>query len=596
MARATLTMTAAELSGIASATALLADTGLTYAAGTSTSVSAGDVIRAKTNDHAWRVAASDAEDHHVTTAGGIKLYVLPDASGRYPVGAFGAVGDGVTDDTDSVQSAIDICTAAGVPLMVPGGPYLISTITTKCPIVGTVNNRFSSGSATFISAVGADEWAVIVDGVLGTLAMVTVRNTGAGNGIWVKKSSTRAALHDVSAVSTYTLVTGSGSIGVKYGTDADPGDQTITASIHDVTVRGYDICHHMAYYSNANTYQELCALNTDNDGPSSSHGFLIDSRGNQFTGLQCESNFEVSLETTSISYSNTITQYWAEGAGSGDLAVIIGGTKNRLVNPIDPIGNVGGGIPTTIGATNELVKRHINQITYEDFNRTSGNLIRGADMAGGLVSPYWSGSATPTLSGSSVFGFPTVVVANPAGGTAYADYLASDLDLNTHTWLRGKAVTFACFGKGESGVSISLRAMIQNAAGSNTQYAQSLFFDADWDIYKCVTRIPEAEADARYLRFRVYATGAPDDGTGKAGEIACPTIILGEDLAHMAPRFVGDGANTLYGTQTISGGGWDGAHLMLGAHHLWVDASGVLRIKSGAPTSDTDGTVVGAQT
>ncbi len=33
----------------------------------------------------------------------------------------------------------------------------------------------------------------------------------------------------------------------------------------------------------------------------------------------------------------------------------------------------------------------------------------------------------------------------------------------------------------------------------------------------------------------------------------------------------------------------------LGAYHIWVDATGDLRIKDGVPTSDTDGTVVGAQ-
>lgn len=36
--------------------------------------------------------------------------------------------------------------------------------------------------------------------------------------------------------------------------------------------------------------------------------------------------------------------------------------------------------------------------------------------------------------------------------------------------------------------------------------------------------------------------------------------------------------------------------LYLGAFALWVDSTGDLRIKSGAPTSDTDGTVVGTQT
>jgi hypothetical protein len=41
---------------------------------------------------------------------------------------------------------------------------------------------------------------------------------------------------------------------------------------------------------------------------------------------------------------------------------------------------------------------------------------------------------------------------------------------------------------------------------------------------------------------------------------------------------------------------WSDGHLQLGPYHLWVDSSGRLRVKSGAPTSDTDGTVVGTQT
>ncbi|AQT27908.1 tail protein [Pectobacterium phage vB_PatP_CB4] len=36
--------------------------------------------------------------------------------------------------------------------------------------------------------------------------------------------------------------------------------------------------------------------------------------------------------------------------------------------------------------------------------------------------------------------------------------------------------------------------------------------------------------------------------------------------------------------------------LLLGGYQIWVDAQGKLRIKNGAPTSDTDGTVVGDQT
>jgi hypothetical protein len=43
------------------------------------------------------------------------------------------------------------------------------------------------------------------------------------------------------------------------------------------------------------------------------------------------------------------------------------------------------------------------------------------------------------------------------------------------------------------------------------------------------------------------------------------------------------------------GSSWSSSHLIMGAYHLWVDSTGDLRIKNGAPSSDTDGTVVGVQ-
>jgi hypothetical protein len=42
-------------------------------------------------------------------------------------------------------------------------------------------------------------------------------------------------------------------------------------------------------------------------------------------------------------------------------------------------------------------------------------------------------------------------------------------------------------------------------------------------------------------------------------------------------------------------GGYNNGHLLLGNYHLWVDASGRLRIKSSSPTSEGDGTIVGTQ-
>ena len=49
------------------------------------------------------------------------------------------------------------------------------------------------------------------------------------------------------------------------------------------------------------------------------------------------------------------------------------------------------------------------------------------------------------------------------------------------------------------------------------------------------------------------------------------------------------------GNAKTTGGAWNSGHLVMGAYHLWVDTSGRLRIKSSAPISALDGTVVGTQ-
>jgi len=46
----------------------------------------------------------------------------------------------------------------------------------------------------------------------------------------------------------------------------------------------------------------------------------------------------------------------------------------------------------------------------------------------------------------------------------------------------------------------------------------------------------------------------------------------------------------------LGDGAWNGTPTKIGNYFLWVDSSGRLRIKATAPTSDTDGTVVGTQT
>ena len=69
----------------------------------------------------YTVAADAATDHHLTTAGGVKLYVLPRERG-YNVRAFGATGDNVTNDSAAIMKALSV----GANVYFPTGTYFVT--------------------------------------------------------------------------------------------------------------------------------------------------------------------------------------------------------------------------------------------------------------------------------------------------------------------------------------------------------------------------------------------------------------------------------------------------------------------------------------
>lgn len=102
-----------------SLSSLTANTTLTYAPGSNTTVVVGNVIRLRATGWAYQVVAANAS-YHIITAGGVCLIALPGANG-FDVGAFGAVGDGVTDDTAKLVTAITYAASSKLALNWPGG-------------------------------------------------------------------------------------------------------------------------------------------------------------------------------------------------------------------------------------------------------------------------------------------------------------------------------------------------------------------------------------------------------------------------------------------------------------------------------------------
>lgn len=98
----------------------------------------GSCLRTHAESFVYDVADAAATDAHVQTAGGVKLYVRPGESG-FNVRAFGAAGDGSTDDSAAVAMAFTAAVAARVTpqagsnavnmnrIYFPGGEYRITT-------------------------------------------------------------------------------------------------------------------------------------------------------------------------------------------------------------------------------------------------------------------------------------------------------------------------------------------------------------------------------------------------------------------------------------------------------------------------------------
>lgn len=125
--------------------ALLADTSLTYNIFSLSRVSPGDIVRTKAEGFAYSVAPSAASDHHISTAGGVKLYVLPGSKG-FNVRAFGAVADGVANDTVAFAKAIAAAsTGNGYSIVCNGSFRTTSTLTIAHEGVAIVSTNVNGG-------------------------------------------------------------------------------------------------------------------------------------------------------------------------------------------------------------------------------------------------------------------------------------------------------------------------------------------------------------------------------------------------------------------------------------------------------------------
>ncbi len=155
-------------------------------------------------------------------------------------------------------------------------------------------------------------------------------------------------------------------------------------------------------------------------------------------------------------------------------------------------------------------------------------------------------------------------------------------------------------GKVLSSTAAGVRSWVAQASASQTPWTDDI--DADGHALGGVKSISieGATGTSRLLEFHTgtvkrWEYSASDEA--ESGSNAGSNWILS--------RYADDGTwlswalkvDRATGDVIVSpaGGGYNNGHLCLGGYHIWVDTSGRLRIKSSAPSSATDGTIVGTQ-
>jgi hypothetical protein len=482
-------------------------------------------------------------------------------------------------NTDAFVAAIAYCASNGKGLFVPERGYNVGPINLNgVEVFGEQYSAF--GSYTLISSATAGQYAVTLNN--GSLSYITIGLPSGGNGIDAASINRRIGLQHV-MVESYAGVT-SGSVGVSFGSDASPGTQAIACTFNHVVARNFDICFYMRYYSNTNVYSDFYALNTGTGNPGldeASHGFLIEGRGGTYINIRAESLFDFAVETTSQAQMNTFITPWSEGTNTNYWR--LNGVDQYVLNPFY------GCNFETIGAYNKVVGGDSAIERLDAFRYYSNNAVRNAEFTNSASG--WSGVAFNST--DKIFGLNTCDLDSSAGGIVSATYSINDAAFLEKA--KGKVVTMVMFGEQitpyGSGSPGGLRWQYINGVGSGVQLSQGQPFPIGSVGYSMASAIvPE---DATNLRIAYYASGESLSTT--TARFTLPMVFIGQELYAPEPMRLTDGSNTVYGNMTFVGGGWNTAHMILGAYHLWVDSTGDLRIKSGAPTSDTDGTVVGTQ-
>lgn len=473
---------------------------------------------------------------------------------------YGATGDGTTDDTAAVAAAIaDLVTAGGGILYFPKGTYLVTGLTGASNMVvrgaGATNSIIKTKTGT--TATSLLNFTGKTDVLVESIGFDGNNDTVCLSGVYASTSNTvKNLVVNRCAFKNFMPVANASSVhGAVY---------TWTSEGITVTASSFTDCGRAI---NLSRPQGVCAV------VGNTIGATADSR--MLTGIFLRDTSGSAASKAVIAH-NTIDRANAdpnantsEGHGISVFRVsdvkVQGNTATRSGRGILVSAQCWGAIidSNTAGFNDDAGIRIEPQIDSPSTTVGTAGVLRGAVVSNNVV--HDTGGPNGGIGLAISYAAGSVVSGNVAYRNA-EDGINTDSDRviiigNTcyNNWYTGTAAGTLAPGAGQGN-----RAGIRFYAGNGVVVIGNTCFDN------------QTTKTQSYGLSVKNASQAP--------------VLLGNSFAGNA---VGEIDNPGHCVMGISAA-WDGMHLVMGAYHLWIDATGVLRSKSGVPTSDTDGTAIGA--
>jgi hypothetical protein len=481
---------------------------------------------------------------------GADLAGLPAQYGSFiSAAAYGAVGDDSTDNTTALTNALAAAKAAARPLYIPAGTY-----------------RYSGD----ILSIDWHAGAIIGDGARSSILKQT---STSANGVIITPLTPSNVIYNARIERVSIVGPGSGSgVGVDLTPQGDGNGPKNGVLLNDVMIT--DFGSHGLHTRNTD-YLKMIGVKIEANG---GDGWYADIGTNATSAIGCAFN----TARTSPAFARPAGKASVRAVDM-DGATFIGCEINQAEYGV--IVTAGTTLAVNfIGCRFEAITQRYVQIGegVATYPTTIG--FRNCAFLG-----FDSGDLNPliTVNGATVVTFDNCWAGGtPAGGTFVKSLMNS---------ANSKVYMTHCFHAGGG------RYIFEDDIGTKYE-AEQIHFDSTYESFysneqtinggagfavasgsSTAIRVRQTADATNRARFEIKAGGSLNWGAPPS----TTDVTLQRNAADRLDMGAGDSFRV--------DGTWNGGRLLLGSYHLWVDATGDLRIKSSAPTSDTDGTVVGTQ-